>query len=444
MRVPGCGFAHGPDCRSGPGPPAPPAAAGRSYRRWYARRRKPDRPVERLRGRVRGVRVDLHDAGAALGVAIKAPAQERPSDAPALVIGMRADRLELADPRVRVPPRHRERGEAAVRRFDDEVVLEPVVGETEQPLVLRNVQPRRRERRAVDLDASRHLAWSGQRADPVPSGQCRRGKGCATIVGWTPQELRQPPVGRHEPESGERRDGRRIVRGAPGVDRSGRRLVDDVLEDRAEDPGVTGGLARPDVPLDLVAVVPRPGDDLTVVGPQSEVSPERLRRRGGVPPLDGGGRRRDQRRIRLPGTRHQLAGAEEVVAGPAGPVGQHHARIRFAVAPWMGGRRSIADTMPTIDANGLTIGYDLAGAGPPLILLHGATSDPARDFREQLPTLTRGLSLLHAGRARSWTDALGHGRRRLLGGLARGRPAWRSPTPLVSTPSTCWGSRSVR
>lgn len=61
--------------------------------------------------------------------------------------------------------------------------------------------------------------------------------------------------------------------------------------------------------------------------------------------------------------------------------------------------------MPTIDANGLTIGYDVVGAGPPLILLHGATSDASRDFREQLPALTRAF--------RCFTpDARGHGRTR--------------------------------
>ena len=61
--------------------------------------------------------------------------------------------------------------------------------------------------------------------------------------------------------------------------------------------------------------------------------------------------------------------------------------------------------MPTIDANGLTIEYDIAGAGPPLILLHGATSDGARDFRAQLPTLTQAF--------RCYTpDARGHGRTR--------------------------------
>ena len=61
--------------------------------------------------------------------------------------------------------------------------------------------------------------------------------------------------------------------------------------------------------------------------------------------------------------------------------------------------------MPTIDANGLTIGYDVAGKGPPLILLHGATSDAARDFRGQLPTLMQAF--------RCYTpDARGHGRTR--------------------------------
>jgi len=61
--------------------------------------------------------------------------------------------------------------------------------------------------------------------------------------------------------------------------------------------------------------------------------------------------------------------------------------------------------MPTVDANGLSIGYDVAGAGPPLILLHGATSDAARDFRGVLPALTPAF--------RCYTpDARGHGRTR--------------------------------
>lgn len=59
--------------------------------------------------------------------------------------------------------------------------------------------------------------------------------------------------------------------------------------------------------------------------------------------------------------------------------------------------------MPTIDANGLHIGYDVAGAGPPLILLHGATSVGSRDFAGVLPSLT--------GAFRCYSpDARGHGR----------------------------------
>jgi 3-oxoadipate enol-lactonase len=61
--------------------------------------------------------------------------------------------------------------------------------------------------------------------------------------------------------------------------------------------------------------------------------------------------------------------------------------------------------MPTIDANGLQIGYDVAGAGPPLIMLHGATSLAARDFRGQLPGLQRAFRIYTP-------DARGHGRTR--------------------------------
>jgi 3-oxoadipate enol-lactonase len=61
--------------------------------------------------------------------------------------------------------------------------------------------------------------------------------------------------------------------------------------------------------------------------------------------------------------------------------------------------------MATIDANGLTVGYDVAGAGPPLVLLHGATSDAGRDFRAILPVLSKAF--------RCYTpDARGHGRTR--------------------------------
>jgi len=41
--------------------------------------------------------------------------------------------------------------------------------------------------------------------------------------------------------------------------------------------------------------------------------------------------------------------------------------------------------MPEIRANGLDIAYVVEGAGPPLVLLHGATSSGAEDFAAQLP-----------------------------------------------------------
>lgn len=61
--------------------------------------------------------------------------------------------------------------------------------------------------------------------------------------------------------------------------------------------------------------------------------------------------------------------------------------------------------MPTLRANGLDIGYDVQGAGPPLVLLHGATSLGREDFAAQLPSMARAF-LVHT------PDARGHGRTR--------------------------------
>ena len=61
--------------------------------------------------------------------------------------------------------------------------------------------------------------------------------------------------------------------------------------------------------------------------------------------------------------------------------------------------------MATLRANGLDIGYDVRGAGPPLILLHGATSLGAEDFAAQVPKLSAAF-LVHL------PDARGHGRTR--------------------------------
>ena len=61
--------------------------------------------------------------------------------------------------------------------------------------------------------------------------------------------------------------------------------------------------------------------------------------------------------------------------------------------------------MPTLPANGLDIGYDIEGAGPPLVLLHGATSLAREDYAAQLPTLSKSFRV-------HMPDARGHGRTR--------------------------------
>jgi pimeloyl-ACP methyl ester carboxylesterase len=61
--------------------------------------------------------------------------------------------------------------------------------------------------------------------------------------------------------------------------------------------------------------------------------------------------------------------------------------------------------VPSIRANDLDIGYDLVGAGPPVVVLHGATSIGREDFAAQLPLFSRAF-LVHL------PDARGHGRTR--------------------------------
>lgn len=61
--------------------------------------------------------------------------------------------------------------------------------------------------------------------------------------------------------------------------------------------------------------------------------------------------------------------------------------------------------MPMISADDLDIGYDLIGAGPPIVMLHGATSLGREDFAAQIPLFSKAF-LLHL------PDARGHGRTR--------------------------------
>jgi pimeloyl-ACP methyl ester carboxylesterase len=58
--------------------------------------------------------------------------------------------------------------------------------------------------------------------------------------------------------------------------------------------------------------------------------------------------------------------------------------------------------VPSIRANGLDIAYDIHGAGPPLVLLHGATSLGRKDFAAQIPLFSRAFHLYVP-------DARGHG-----------------------------------
>lgn len=70
--------------------------------------------------------------------------------------------------------------------------------------------------------------------------------------------------------------------------------------------------------------------------------------------------------------------------------------------------------MPSVRANGLEVGYDVMGAGPPLIALHGATSSGRADFAAQVPSVSKAFRLY-------LPDARGHGRTRwdVAGGFSQ-------------------------
>ena len=57
--------------------------------------------------------------------------------------------------------------------------------------------------------------------------------------------------------------------------------------------------------------------------------------------------------------------------------------------------------MPIVHANGLDIGYEVHGAGPPLVLLHGATSSGREDFAAQVPLFSKAFQVF-------LPDARGH------------------------------------
>jgi pimeloyl-ACP methyl ester carboxylesterase len=49
--------------------------------------------------------------------------------------------------------------------------------------------------------------------------------------------------------------------------------------------------------------------------------------------------------------------------------------------------------MPTVEANGLSINYTTEGAGPPMVLLHSATSSALEDWAAQRPLFRRAFRL---------------------------------------------------
>ncbi|MFN8619914.1 MAG: alpha/beta hydrolase [Chloroflexota bacterium] len=76
--------------------------------------------------------------------------------------------------------------------------------------------------------------------------------------------------------------------------------------------------------------------------------------------------------------------------------------------------------MPTVEANGLEIHYTVEGEGPPLVLLHGATSSALEDWSAQRPLFRQHFTVY-------LVDARGHARTRPLdpsdplGGWSRDR-----------------------
>ena len=203
------------------------------------------------------------------------------------------------------------------------------------------------------------------------------------------------------------------------------------------------------MPLELAGVVPRPGDiDRRPPTTAGGGRLERIRRARGVPPLDRGRRRGDERRTGQPGARHDPPGRAQVVDGGSpgaavsiargygwGPVVSATAAIRTAEVV-------ASAAMPTIDANGLTIAYEVDGAGPPLVMLHGATGSRPRSFRGTPARRSHGAFRCYMPDARGpRRDALGPGRGLDSGGLAGDDVAGVRRCAGPRRRSTCSGTR---
>ena len=81
--------------------------------------------------------------------------------------------------------------------------------------------------------------------------------------------------------------------------------------------------------------------------------------------------------------------------------------------------------MPEIRANGLDINYTTEGQGPPLVLLHAATSSATEDWAAQRPLLRRHFRLYLPDARGHAAHALGHGPGLEPGHAGRGRPRLR-------------------
>ena len=77
--------------------------------------------------------------------------------------------------------------------------------------------------------------------------------------------------------------------------------------------------------------------------------------------------------------------------------------------------------MPSIAANGITISYAAEGAGPPLVMLHGATSTALEDWSAQRPLFRKAFRLYlpdaRGHGATKWDAADGFDRELLVGDL---------------------------
>jgi len=103
--------------------------------------------------------------------------------------------------------------------------------------------------------------------------------------------------------------------------------------------------------------------------------------------------------------------------------------------------------LPTVAVNDIEIAYEEHGAGPPLVLLHGATSLGREDFAAQVPLFSKAFRCI-------LPDARGHGRTRwhAANATAKSQASWfvssstmRSPrpTPSAAIPrATAWAARS--